>query len=446
MIPRTKYAWSDGAAVAYQVLGDGPDLVYVPNWLSNIEIQWDEPSYAQFLQQLSSFSRLICFDKRGGGLSEAVPLTALPTLEQWMDDIVAVMDAVGSERAALVGCDVGGMLSMLFAASYPERTSHLLLVDTFARLVRDATYPIGVPAENVERFHTTLSDGFGDPDEPGWLSLLAPTAAADPRFQAWFSRMERLTGTPRFAVAISRLSAEWDLRPVLKSIRAPTLVLHHQSTRNVRPEHGRYLADHIPGARYLDLPGSDALIFREDVDVTISEIRAFVTGVREAPESDRVLATVLFTDIVGSTSRAASLGDRRWRGLLDSHDRLVESRIAEYRGRAVKSTGDGVLATFDGPARGIRCAAAIARDTRQDFGFEIRAGLHTGEIEMRGADIGGIAVHTAARVMAAGQPSEILVSRTVKDLVAGSGLEFDDRGTHELKGIGDDWSLYALRE
>jgi class 3 adenylate cyclase len=446
MAPRTKYVDSEGGAVAYQVVGDGPDLVYVPNWLSNIEIQWDEPSYGHFLQQVASFSRLISFDKRGSGLSEQISLNALPTLEQWMDDILAVMDAVGSERAALVGCDIGGMLSMLFAASYPERTSHLVLVDTSARLRRDDDYPIGIPSANLERFHAILEEGFGDPDEPGWLSFVAPDASKDPRFSAWFSRMERLTGTPRFAAAMSWTSAEWDLRPVLGSIRVPTLVLHHQSTRNVRPDHGRYLAEHIEGARYLDLPGADALIYREDVDITLSEIRAFVTGVRQAPESDRVLATVLFTDIVGSTDRATALGDRGWRELLDSHDRAVESRIAEFRGQAVKSTGDGVLATFDGPARGIRCAAAIARDSREDLGVEIRAGLHTGEIEVRGADIGGIAVHTAARVMAAAQPSEILVSRTVKDLVAGSGLEFDDRGNHELKGIGGDWPLYALTE
>lgn len=445
MAPRTRYAQSDGGAVAYQVMGTGPDVLYVPNWWSNIEVQWDDPAYSRFLTQLASFSRLICFDKRGSGLSEHISLTRTASLEQWMDDILAVMDSVGSERVALVGCDVGGMLTMLFAATYPERTSHLILVDSFARVERADDYPAGVPAANIERFHEILEAGFGDPDAEGWVSMLAPNAARDRRFREWFARMERLAGTPSLGGTISRMSHQWDLRPVLDSIRAPTLVLHHQSVRNIRPAHGRYLAEHIAGARYVDLPGEDALIFGEDADVTLGELQEFITGVRVAPDSDRQLATVLFTDIVGSTERAVALGDRRWRQALDTHDRAVAARVAEYRGTLVKFTGDGVVATFDGPARGIRCAAAIMAELRQDTGIEIRAGLHTGEIELRGTDIGGIAVHTAARVMGTAGAGEILVSRTVTDLVAGAGLKFEDRGVHELKGIGGEWSLYALR-
>ena len=255
MAPRTRYARSDGGAVAYQVLGDGPDVLYVPNWQSNLDVHWDEPSYAAFLQGLASFSRLVCFDKRGSGLSESLPVSSLPTLERWMDDILAVMDTVGSRRAALVGCDIGGPLTMLFAATYPERVTHLVLVDTFARLTRDETHPCGVPRPNVERFHRTLEEGWGDPHSPGLLSLLAPGASEDPRFRSWFSRMARAATTPTMAAALSRTCAEWDVRPVLGSIQCPTLVLHHQSTRNVRPAQGRFIAEHIEGARYLDLPG-----------------------------------------------------------------------------------------------------------------------------------------------------------------------------------------------
>lgn len=446
MAPRTRYAIGEGGAVAYQVMGEGPDLLYVPNWLCNIEILWDEPDYARFLTELSSFSRLICFDKRGGGLSERISFRQTPSLELWMDDILVVMDAVGSERVALLGCDVGGMLSMLFAASYPERVSHLVLVDAFARLNRDASYPAGIPHANVERFHEVLKAGHGNAETNGWLSYLAPTAAKDRRFHEWFARMERLAGTPTAAGALLRMSEEWDLRPVLASLNVPTLVLHHQSVRNVRPPHGRYLAAHIPGARYVDLAGEDALIFREDTETTVTEIRDLVTGVRLAPESDRVLATVLFTDIVASTERAVTLGDRRWRQSLDAHDRIVAARVREFRGTAVKFTGDGVMATFDGPARGIRCAAAIMADLRRDVGIEIRAGLHTGEVEKRSSDIGGIAVHTAARVMGAATAGEVLVSRTVKDLVAGSGLQFEDRGAHRLRGIEGEWSLHAVHD
>ncbi len=281
-------------------------------------------------------------------------------------------------------------------------------------------------------------------DASGYLNVIAPSAAADPRFREWFSRFRRLASTPTFAMAMPRAIFDWDLRPVLGSIRVPTLVMSHQNQGYIRPDHGRYVAEKIAGARYVDLQGADTLIYREDTDTIVNEIRAFITGVREVVESDRVLATVLFTDIVGSTERAAEVGDRRWRELLDAHDALVRARIGEFRGREVKATGGGVLATFDGPARAIRCASAISRDVR-GLGIEIKTGLHTGEVEVRGEDIGGIAVHTAARVMATAKPGDVVVSRTVKDLVAGSGIEFEDRGEHELKGVPGEWRLYAVR-
>jgi class 3 adenylate cyclase len=446
MRPKTRYVKSEGGAVAYQVMGDGPDLIYIPGWFSNIEIMWDEPTYARFLDRLASFSRLICFDKRGSGISDAVPLNALPTLEEWMDDARRVMDAVGSERAAVLGCDVGGFFSMLFGATYPARTSHLILADSYASLKRDQGYSIGIPSDVLEAFLPVLvgSEFEESLEAPGWLSLVAPTAFADPRFREWFGRFERLSATPTMAEAMVRATFEWDLRPILGSIRVPTLVMSHQSEWYVRPDHGRYLAEHITGARYVDLPSKDSLMYRADTDMIVSEIRAFITGVRESIETDRVLATVLFTDIVGSTDRAAEIGDRRWHELLDSHDAIVRSRLSEFRGREVKATGDGVLATFDGPARAIRCASSISHDLR-GIGIDIKVGLHTGEVEVRGEDIGGIAVHTAARVMSAARAGEVLVSRTVRDLVAGSGIDFDDRGSHELKGVPGEWQLFAVR-
>jgi class 3 adenylate cyclase len=442
--PRTQYAKGQGGVVAYQVTGEGPDLIHIPGWFSNVELAWEEPSSARFLERLASFSRLICFDKRGSGISDSVPLNALPSLEQWMDDVLLVMEAVGSSRAAMLGWDVGGLFSMLVAATYPERTSHLVLVDSWAALKRDETHPIGIPPHVYEAFLTTMDHGFGEWVEPSYLSLVAPSAHADPQFREWFGRFERLSSTPTTAAAIARMSYEWDLRPVLESIQTPTLVMSHQNATYIRPEQGRYLAENIRGARYVDLPSEDNLMYRSDTDTIVNETSAFVTGVREAVESDRVLATVLFTDIVGSTDRAVEVGDRRWRELLDAHDALVRTRIGEFRGREVKTTGDGVLATFDGPARAIRSAAAMVRDVR-GLGLEIKVGLHTGEVEVRGDDIGGIAVHTAARVMAAAAPGEVVISRTVRDLVAGSGIEFEDRGTHELKGVPGEWALYSVR-
>jgi pimeloyl-ACP methyl ester carboxylesterase len=442
--PKTRFAKGEGGSVAYQVLGDGPDLILIPGWFSNIEVMWEEPSLARFLERLASFSRLICLDLRGSGISDPVPLNALPTLEQWMDDVSLVMDAAGSRRAALLGWDTGGAFSLLFAATYPERTTHLVLVDSWASYRRQEGFPIGLRREVWEAFVGAVERSYGETSEPSYLSLVAPSSHTDRRFREWFGRYERLSAPPATAVAVAWTTYEWDLRHVLETIQAPTLVMSHHNPTYTRPEHGHYLAEQISGARYVDLPSGDSLMYRGDPDLILNEVRAFVTGNREAVEADRVLATVLFTDIVGSTDQASRVGDRKWRELLDAHDALVRARIGEFRGREVKTTGDGVLATFDGPARAIRSAAAIARDVR-DLGIEIKAGLHTGEIEVRGEDIGGIAVHTAARVMAAASPSEVLISRTVKDLVAGSGIELDDRGIHELKGIPGEWALFSVR-
>lgn len=442
MRPKTRFVKGDGGAVAYQIVGEGPDLIYIPNWISNIEVMWDEPSFARFLERLASFSRLICFDRRGTGISDPVPFAEVPSLEPWMDDVRTVMDAVGSKRAALLGADAGGGLSMMVASTYPERVSHLILVDCYAWLRRDDDYPIGLPDRLLDAFIAIAGDVQAREDGVYW-TLAAPDSVSDPRFFEWLGRYQRLAGSPRLSVAIARTAYQWDFRPILETIRVPTLVMSHQNEGYIRPTHGRYLAEHIASARYNDLQGRDTLPYRADTDTIINEIRAFITGVRESVETDRVLATVLFTDIVGSTDRAAEIGDRRWRELLDAHDAIIRARIGEFRGREVKTTGDGVLATFDGPARAIRCATAIAREVR-NLGIEIKAGVHTGEVEVRGEDIGGIAVHTAARVMSTAKPGEVLISRTVKDLVAGSGLEFADRGTHILKGVPGAWQLWAV--
>jgi class 3 adenylate cyclase len=439
--PETRYARSKDGHVAYQIVGDGPrDLVFIPSWTSNVEAMWEEPSLARFLRCLARFSRLLCFDKRGTGVSDPVPLAALPTLEQWMDDVRTVMDAASSERAALLGHGEGGQMAMLFAATHPERTAALILGDTSARLVRDVDYPWGVPSDWVPRFLHLTEDFWGSGST---VDLVAPSAAHDERFRRWYARFERLAIGPRAAVAMSAFTLERDLRGVLPTIRVPTLVLHRAGDRFIRVGHGRYLAEHIPGAKYVELSGKDHLFYVGDTEAVVGEIEEFLTGARPVPEIDRVLSTVLFTDIVGSTERAARLGDRAWRALLDTHHDIVRRELERHRGREVKTVGDGFLATFDGPARAIRCACAI-RDGVRSLGIEIRAGLHSGECELMKDDVGGIAVHIGARVVASASPGEVLVSGTVKDLVAGSGLRFVDRGVHNLHGVPGAWRLFAV--
>ena len=442
MEAETRYAKSGDLHIAYQVVGGGPsDLVLVPPFVSHVEHYWEEPTVARFLTRLASFSRLILFDKRGTGLSDRVPPDRLPTLEQRMDDVRAVMDATGAERAALFGPSEGGPMSALFAATYPERTTALILYGTFASTVRDATYPWAMDPEERRKVIEAIPEQWG---QGAYVDLLAPSMAGDERFRRWWARLERLGASPGAAMALRRMNGEIDIRTTLSAIRVPTLVLHRTGDLDTSIEEGRYLAAHIPGAKFVDLPGADHLPWAGDQDAIVDEVEEFLTGVRPAAEPDRVLATVLFTDIVGSTTRAVELGDRRWRDLLFSHNAIVRHELERARGREVKTVGDGFLATFDGPARAIRCACAI-RDAVRGLGLAIRAGLHTGECELIGDDVGGIAVHIGARVMARARPHEVLVSSTVKDLVTGSGVEFQDRGMHRLKGVPGAWRLYGVQ-
>jgi class 3 adenylate cyclase/alpha-beta hydrolase superfamily lysophospholipase len=439
--PETHYTRGKDGHVAYQVVGDGPfDLVLNPSWVTNLDAMWEEPTLARFLRRLGAFSRLICFDKRGTGVSDPIPLAAIPTLEQWNDDVRAVMDAVGSERAAILGLVEGGPMAMLFAATYPERTSALVLVETFARLRRDADYPIGYPAAAVPTFMERFEESWGSGK---LVDVIAPSVAHDERFRRWYARFERLSIPRGAATAMYATMFDVDVRHVLPTIRVPTLVLHRSGDRHLRVGHGRYLAEHIPGARYVELPGEDYIFHVGDTEPMLGEIEEFLTGARSAPESDRVLATVMVTDIVGSTERAAALGDMGWRDLHAAHHEAVRREIERYRGREIDTAGDGFLARFDGPARAVRCACDIGLSV-QRLGIDIRAGLHTGEVEYLGERVAGIAVHTAARVAGLARAGEVLVSSTVKDLVAGSGLRWAERGTHALKGVPGEWRLFGV--
>ena len=439
--PRTHYVRNGDISIAYQILGDGPfDLVFVPGFIWHVEGVWEQPLVARFFERLGSFARVIMFDKRGMGLSDRPPEP--PTLEQSMDDLRAVLDAAGSERPALFGISEGGPMSMLFAATHPERTRALVMFGTYARIVRSEDYPVGLRREPLERLFAAMERDWGG---PVGLRLWAPSVADDPEMQRWWARFLRMGASPRDAMALLRLYLDLDVRHVLPAIEAPTLVLHRTDEVLVPLPMARDLAERIPGARLVELPGADHIPMIGDQDSVLDEIEEFLTGQRSAPEPDRVLATVLFTDIVDSTRRAGELGDARWKALLERHNELVRRQLERHRGREVKSTGDGFLATFDGPARGVRCARAIA-DEVERLGIEIRAGLHTGECELVGDDVAGMAVHIGARVGAQARPGEVLVSSTVKDLVVGSGLEFADRGARQLKGVPGEWRLYSLEK
>ena len=439
--PETRYARSGDAHIAYQVVGTGPrDLVYVPGWLSNVELNWEEPTYARFLTRLASFARLILFDKRGTGLSDRVPEQELPTLEQRMDDVRAVLDAVDSERAALFGVSEGGAMSALFAATYPERTSALVMYGSYARRQRTSDYPWGQSAEDLAASLREIEEGWGG---PVGRAIRAPSAAHDERFMRFWASYLVQSASPQAALTLARMNAEIDVRPILSAIRVPTLILHREGDRVVGTDDARYLAEQIPSAELVLLAGDDHLPWVGDQDAVLDEVEECLTGIRRGPALDRVLATVLFTDIVDSTKKAAELGDTRWKGLLHAHDERVRTELARFRGVEVKTTGDGFLASFDGPARAVGCAHAIVDGVR-NLGIEIRAGCHTGEVELLDGDLGGIAVHIGARVAALAGAGEVLVSSTVKDLVVGSGLTFDDRGLHRLKGVPDEWHLYAV--
>jgi pimeloyl-ACP methyl ester carboxylesterase len=433
----THYAKSGDVNIAYQVVGNGPtDLVLVPGFVSHLENDWDEPRSAHFLERLASFSRLIRFDKRGTGLSDRPG--GLPDLETRMDDVRAVMDAVQSERAALLGYSEGGPMCCLFAATYPDRTTALVLYGTYAKRVDpDDDYPWVATAEQRQAYVDQVEREWGFESD---LGTMAPNA--DAALTAWWRARARASASPGAARALLLMNSRIDVRQVLPTIRVPTLVLHRTGDRDSRLEEGRYIADHIPDARFVELAGEDHIPWI-DADQIVDEVEEFLTGIRRGPEPDRVLATVLLTDIVGSSERAAELGDRRWRELLEAHHALVRRELARWRGNEVDTAGDGFLATFDGPARGIRCACAI-RDGLHELGLEIRAGLHTGECEIIGGKVGGIAVHTAARVAARAASGEVFVSGTVRDLIAGSGIELEDQGVHTLKGIPGEWPLLAV--
>ena len=433
----------NGQSVAYQICGEGPlDLIFVPDWVTNLEVMWEDPSLACFIERMARFARVICFDKRGTGLSDPVSLGAIPTWEEWMFDVGTVLDAAGSRQAAIFGHGDGGSMALLFAATYPDCTAALILVDAYARRTRDADYPWGVPAHVVPRMIDGIVGSWGT----GEVSRFgAPSLAVDPSFVKWRGRYERLAMSPGQFSPVYPLTYTFDFRSVLPTIRVPTLVLHRVGNRYVHVGNGRYLADSIEGARFVELPGDDHFFHAGDVEAMLGPVQEFLTGRRVFLEPERLLATVLFTDIVGATTLTERLGDSGWRELLQRHHSLVRRELKFFRGREIDTAGDGFFASFEGPARGVRCALAI-RDTLRSIGLEIRAGLHTGECEWSGEKLAGIAVHIGARVAGLAEAGEVLVTRTVKDLVAGSGLAFADRGVHDLKGVRDRWQIFQAEE
>jgi pimeloyl-ACP methyl ester carboxylesterase len=440
MQAKTQYTRSGDVHIAYQVLGSGPrDVVFVPGFVSHLEAIWEDPSAARFFERLASFARLILFDKRGTGLSDRVPTIA--TLEERMDDVRAVMSAVDSEKAALFGLSEGGPMALLFSATYPEKTSALVLFGAFAKFTKGDHYPWALRPDQVDEVERRIERQWGSGYLLPWA---APSLVDDQHAQAWYARFERMAASPGAAIATVRMNAEIDVRHILPSICVPTLILHRTGDRLVHVGHSRYMAERIEKARFVECPGVDHVPWVGAADVILDEIEEFLTGVRHGLEPDRVLATLLFTDIVGATDRAAALGDRQWRDLLERHHNLVRRELNRFRGREVDTAGDAFFATFDGPARAIRCACAI-RDAVTSLGITVRAGLHTGECAVMDEKVTGIAVHIGARVMGQAGPGEVLVSSTVKDLVAGSGLDFVERGVYALKGVPGEWHLFAVQ-
>jgi pimeloyl-ACP methyl ester carboxylesterase len=439
MKPETRYARSGDVHIAYQVVGEGPfDLVFVPGFVSNVEAAWESPALARFFRRLASFSRLILFDKRGTGLSDRT--SQVFTLEQRMDDVRAVMDAAGSERAALFGVSEGGPMSVLFAATYPQRITALATYGSYARRSWGPDYAFGLRDQEWSAMFANIEQHWGAPQGRD-LTIWAPSIVDDRSLTESVAAYFRAAASPGAALAVMRMNREIDVRHVLPTVRVPTLIVHRTGDRAISVAHGRYMAQRIQGARLVELPGADHIAWFGDADAILDEIEAFLTGVRRGPEPDRVLSTIMFTDIVGSTERAADLGDRKWRDLLENYYALVRRALGHFRGREIDTAGDGFLAMFDGPARAVRCAHAISRDVAS-LGIGVRAGLHTGEVEMAGEKPGGIAVHIGARVATQAAAGEVLVSSTVKDLVAGSGIQFEDRGMHALKGVPGEWRLF----
>lgn len=440
--PATQYATAGDIHIAYQVIGEGPDLLFVPGWVSNVELIWDEPNAAAFLRRLASFSRLMILDKRGTGLSDPVPTDRAPTLEDRMADVMAVMDAASCTAATIFGFSEGGATSALFAATYPDRTAGLIMWGATPRIAWAEDWPWGVTREDGLAQLKSLAEGR--PDEYFGLDFFAPSAASNPQAAEWWTRFMRMSASPAMFVALMKTNGMTDVRSVLPSVQAPTLVLHRKGDTVFDPRGGEYLAEHIAGARYVELPGSDHWPWFGDTAPVIGEIQQFVTGSRATMPTNRILATVLVTDIVDSTGHLAAAGDQRWKEVLDAHDEMAKDMIERYGGRWIKSTGDGLIATFDGPGRAISAAQEIVSEGR-GMGLEIRAGLHTGEIEMRADDISGMAVHISARVSSLAHPGEVLTTRTVRDLVSGSGIHFAELGLHELKGIPERWEILAAR-
>jgi class 3 adenylate cyclase len=432
-VPETRYARNGDVHIAYQVLGEG-EVTYVglPGIVSNMEVVWEDPESRRYLTGLASFSRLVIYDKRGQGMSDRE--SGVPTLDDRLGDLTAVLDAVGADRVALGGISEGGTTAAMFAATYPERVSHLTLLGSFAHLEQ---------LPRTDAFMARWAESWGTPETLS-VRAMAPSKVGDLDFVRWMNRFERQTTTPGGLLGAWGWIREMDLRPVLDSIQCPTIVMHRKDDRLVPLSYGRHLAEHIPGARMVELDGDAHAPQWGDVEPVLSLLEEFITGHQAPPkQTERVLATVLFTDIVDSTARAAALGDSAWREVLDRHDKISMSTVADCGGRMVKGTGDGVLATFDAPARGLRCADAL-RSALSDAGIAIRAGVHTGEVELRGDDVAGIGVHIAARVAALADSGELLASRTVKDLVAGSGYAFASRGVHSLKGVPEEWELLAV--
>jgi pimeloyl-ACP methyl ester carboxylesterase len=440
-VPTTRYTRSGDYNIAYQVVGNGDlDLLYIPGYVSNVELAWEEPLLARFFERLASFSRLILFDKRGTGLSDRVPNDELPTLEERMQDVVAVLDAAGSNRAAVVGHSEGGNLAVLYAATHPERTIALVTLGIFASRVKTDSYPWAPTPEEREQYIAAVEENWGSDAD---AERLAPSAARDDAFAARLATYFRRSASPGAAAALLRMNSRIDIRNILETVRVPTLVIHHTGDRDAHVDEGRWIADQIPEARFVELPGADHLPWVGDQDRLLDEVEEFLTGQRPAPRTDRVLASVLVTDIVASTERAVALGDRKWRDLLQRHRAVVRRQLDRFEGREIDTAGDGFLVTFDGPGRAIRAAAAII-ETARPLEIDLRCGVHTGECELMDGGIGGVAVHIAARVAGLAGPREILVTRTVTDLVAGSGISFASRGEHALKGIPGPQALFEV--
>lgn len=432
-LPETSYAQVDGSHVAYQVFGAGPPLLLVADWFGHVDGMWDWPPYAHALRRLASFSTVIVFDKRGVGLSDPLPRLALPGLEEWMEDVGAVLDEAGLSNATVLAVGAGGPMCLTFAAAFPERVEQLILVNSYARLLRADDYPAGYPDRLRD---VVLARAYTDDTAARTLG-----GVDDADFLRWWTRYQRQSVSPSTAAAMRSMMFDVDVRGVLGSVRVPTHILQRMDDEWIRADHGRYLADHIEGSTFVELEGSEDLFFQGDVEDLLGRVENLVTGEHHQAAPDRVLATILFTDLVGSTDLASRLGDQRWRVLLDDHDAIIERHIAQSNGRLIRTMGDGVIAVFDGPGRAIRCAAEM-RDELRSIGLRVRTGIHAGEIELRRADVGGIAVHIAARVMGLAGEGQVFVSRTVRDLVTGSGFVFVARGTHQLKGVPNEWDIY----